>query len=109
MVGAPKPITSAGTYTFSIDGTSVAPSGTAQYQWSISSSNGVIPPINTGYQGDSYSLSVPAGSYSIYLTVTPKDFAGTGFPTQFTYPVCTTTGGNAAVKGASPYTLSGCH
>lgn len=109
MVGAPKPITSAGTYTFSIDGTSVAPSGTAQYQWSISSSNGVIPAINTGYQGDSYALSVPAGSYSIYLTVTPKDFAGVGFPTQFTYPVCTTTGGSAAVKGASPYTLGGCH
>jgi hypothetical protein len=106
LSGVPQPVRIPGSYTAAIGGTSVSPRGSTWYKWEVSYSNGVLPPVITPYQGSSYSLNVPAGSYTIYVTVTPRDYEGVGYPTAWTYSVCTAEG--AAAKSISPDAVGGC-
>ena len=110
--GCPSPITSAGTCTLS----SSTLNGISPflYNWHITYSNGVLPSVTTGYGVNSYNLQAPAGSYSIQVTVTPKENGvrtRTGFPGTFTIPVCTGGGGQQSASvpgGARPYVVGGC-
>ena len=99
--GAPTPITSADTYGLTAT-TSTAGTPPVTFKWEVTYSNGVLPPQNSGFKSGAYALQVPAGDYKITVTVTPKQALGEGFPTNFTYPVCTSAGGGAPVANAVP-------
>jgi hypothetical protein len=88
LSGAPQPITGSGTY-YLTPTTSTAGTPPVTYKWEVTYSNGVLPDKVTAYQSGAYALQVPAGNYTIRVTVTPKQFYGTGYPSAFTYPVCT--------------------
>ncbi len=99
LSGASTPITSPGTFSLTPTTTTVNPmQGPYTYKWEVSYSNGILPDQVTGFQGP-YAMRVPAGSYTITVTVTPQQFYGTGYPTTFRYPVCT--GGASAITQAS--------
>lgn len=106
--GVPTPITAAGSYTLVAGGLAAPSTGAVSYQWTVKSSNGAIDSVTTGFQGASYPLTVPAGSYSITVAVTPKDLFGTGYPMQWTYPVCTGGGGQQS-QSVTPDVVGGCN
>jgi len=86
--GAPTPITAGGTYDLTPT-TSTPGTPPVSYKWEVSYSNGVLPPQSTGFLPGTYHLQVPDGNYKITVTVTPRQLYGTGYPTNFIYPVCT--------------------
>jgi hypothetical protein len=112
--GAPTPITTAGTYTLS----ATVCCGLPPYgiKWDISYSNGVRPNVSTAYGSASYSLVVPAGSYSISVTATPREssWLRVGTALVSTYPVCTGAAApqpvlaRSAPGGGGPDVVGGC-
>jgi hypothetical protein len=88
LSGAPTPITSAGTYALTPT-TSTQGTAPVTYKWEVTYSNGILPPQVVDFRAGSYGLQVPDGNYKITVTVTPRQLYGTGYPTAFTYPVCT--------------------
>ncbi|HMU61701.1 MAG TPA: Ig-like domain-containing protein [Gemmatimonadales bacterium] len=98
--GAPIPITTTGTYPLSATVVN-APVGTLTIRWLVTYSNGVIDTVDTGYGPNSYPLPVPAGSYYIEVTATPRVGAETGWPVVAHYPVCTGQGNQHAPQRAS--------
>ena len=86
--GAPTPITASGTYSLTPT-TSTQGTPPVSYKWEVNYSNGVLPPQVVDFMPGSYDLQVPDGNYTITVTVTPRQLYGTGYPTNFTYPVCT--------------------
>ena len=88
LSGAPTPITAGGTYALTPT-TSNQGAPPVSYKWEVTYSNGVLPPQVTGFVPGTYNLQVPDGNYKITVTVTPRQLYGTGYPTAFTYPVCT--------------------
>ncbi|HET7024413.1 MAG TPA: hypothetical protein VFI39_04345 [Gemmatimonadales bacterium] len=104
--GVPIPVKSAGAYTLNAGPLSIPSRGAPLYQWAIAYSNGVLPPDTTEYtESRTFTLNVPAGSYSILVTVTPRDDLGVGAPTTWTLPVCT---GGGQLSASNPDVLSGC-
>jgi len=90
LSGAPTPITTSGTYYLNPTTTTTTPmQGPYQYKWDVSYSNGVLSRQVTTFGSGAYPLQAPAGNYTITVTVTPKQYYGTGYPTMWTYPVCT--------------------
>jgi subtilisin len=87
--GPATPIKAAGTYTL----TATVGNGLPPYsvKWDITYSNGVRPNVSTGYGSATYSLQVPAGSYSISVMATPKEtkWLRVGSPLIRSFPVCT--------------------
>jgi len=86
--GAPTPITGGGTYDLTPT-TSMQGTAPITYKWEVTYSNGVLPPQVVEFKQGTYELQVPDGDYRITVTVTPRQLYGTGYPTNFTYPVCT--------------------
>jgi hypothetical protein len=116
IAGPATPIKTASTYTL----TATVSNGLPPYavKWNITYSNGVRPNVSTAYGSASYSLQVPAGSYSISVTATPKEtkWLRVGSPLIRTFPVCTGTSAPLvlAAKGPSggtriiPNAIGGC-
>ena len=96
IVGLTPPATEAGTYPLTAT-VANQPTGTLKIRWQVTYGNGVLGPLDSGYGPNSYSLQVPAGSYSIRVTATPRSYQGTDYVqgTALTrdYPVCTEGGG----------------
>ena len=91
------PFTSAGTYDLTPT-TSTPGTPPITYKWEITYSDNSRPPITTGYQSGPYPLAVHDGAYKIYVTVTPRQAYGAGYPTNWTYNVCTGGGGGGGGK-----------
>jgi len=91
------PFTSAGTY-YLTPTTSTPGTPPITYKWEITYSDNSRPPITTGYQSGPYPLAVHDGAYKIYVTVTPRQAYGAGYPTNWTYIVCTGGGGGGGGK-----------
>jgi subtilisin/minor extracellular protease Epr len=91
IAGPTTPIKTAGNYTLS----ATVGNGLPPYsvKWEVTYSNGVLPNVVTGFGSASYTLQVPAGSYSISVTATPKEntWLRIGFPLIRSFPVCTGT------------------
>lgn len=69
-------------------------------RWQVSYSNGVIGNVDTGYQsGPSYQLRVPAGSYRITVTVTPRSNSLNGSRRLEYFPVRTGSGDDGGAGG----------
>jgi len=99
LSGASTPITSPATYYLTATTTTVSPmQGPYKYKWEVSYSNGILPDQVVNFKEGSYAMRVPAGNYTITVTVTPQQYYGTGYPTTFRYPVCT---GGASAMAAS--------
>ena len=90
LSGAPQPITSPDTYDLTPTTTTTTPFQTpVTYKWEVTYSNGILPNQTTDFKSGTYPLQAPAGNYTITVTVTPRQFYGTGYPSAFRYPVCT--------------------
>ena len=90
--GVATPITTAGTHWLSAAVIN-APVGTLMIRWVVAYSNAVIDTVDTGFGPNSYALQVPAGSYTIRVTATPRIGNETGASRSQDFPVCTGQGG----------------
>jgi hypothetical protein len=98
--GPATPITTAGSY--SLAATVVnPPTGTITIRWVVAYSNAVLDTVDTGFGPNSYALQVPAGSYRIRVTATPRVGTTTGGAIILDYPVCTGQGNENAPQHAS--------
>lgn len=104
--GAP-PFTTAGTKVFTASIAGFAPSPAVQVTWQVDFSSNGIGWDATWTGGTSYSLSVPAGSYSIAVRATPKQGSKTGAAYQSDWPVCTG-GGEPDFASQQSYGPGGC-
>jgi len=96
ITGLTPPATEAGTYPLTAT-VANQPTGTLKIRWQVTYSNGVLGPLDSGYGPNGYALQVPAGSYSIRVTATPRSYQGANYfqgTAQIRdYPVCTEGGG----------------
>jgi hypothetical protein len=97
--GPATPIHQADTYTLTVE-VANQPGPDLYLRWQVSYSNGVIGNVDTGYQsGPSYQLRVPAGSYRITVTVTPRSNSLNGSRRLEYFPVCTGSGDDGGAGG----------
>jgi len=99
--GPGTPITSAGTYSLTATVLN-APNGTLTIQWQVAYSNAVLDTVVTAFGPNSYALQVPAGSYNIRVTATPRVGSNTGASLIRDYPVCTGQGGGDLAASEQP-------
>lgn len=99
------PFTGAGTY-YLTPTTSTAGTPPITYKWEVEYSDASRPPITTGYQSGSFPLSVHDGAYKIYVTVTPRQAYGAGYPTRWIYNVCTGGSGGGGGGGDEPIPIA---
>jgi hypothetical protein len=98
--GPATPITTAGSYPLSAVVVN-PPIGTVTIRWVVAYSNAVLDTVDTGFGPNSYALQVPAGSYRIRVTATPRVGPTTGTAVIVDYPVCTGQGNENAPQHAS--------
>jgi hypothetical protein len=97
--GPSTPIHQADTYYLTVDVANI-PGADLYLRWQVTHSNGVVGSVDTGFRpGPSYMLQVPAGSYRITVTVTPRSNSVNGSPRTEYFPVCTGSGGGGGGGG----------
>ncbi len=103
--GPATPVTGAGTYPLTATVVNPPPGGTLEVRWQVTYSNDSLGPFDTGYGPNAYSMQVPAGSYNIRVTATPRSNLGNGYfqgiGTIRDFPVCTGVGGGGGDLAAS--------
>ncbi|MEP7325056.1 MAG: Ig-like domain-containing protein [Gemmatimonadota bacterium] len=103
--GVTSPVTVAGTYPIYASVTQ-QPTGTLQIAWKIVYSTAPQDTIRTLYGPNSYSLKVPAGSYTVRVYATPRGGSGTpwiyGTEGIQDFAVCTGGGGGGGGNLAAP-------
>lgn len=109
--GPATPITSAGSRLLTAIVIN-AQQGELTIRWQVAYSNAVVDTVDTGFVANGYSLSVPAGSYNIRVTATPRVGGTTGGALVQDYPVCTGGGQPVYVQselpGGEPDAKEGC-
>jgi hypothetical protein len=102
--GPSTPVTAAGTYPLAANIVNL-PGGTLEVRWQVTYSNDSLGPFDTGYGPNAYPMQVPAGSYNIRVTATPRSNLGNGYfqgiGTIRDFPVCTGGGGGGGDLAAS--------